>query len=192
MSTLNKLNGIVSKVYLGMQAGTHITTPQLQVRVTFAGFDGDQHAGLTRKSDGRTPFYQRGTLIRNERQVTIVSSAELALAAAEMGIPEIRPEWIGANLLIDGIPQLTRLPPQSRLFFANGAVLLVTGENHPCKIAGGAIEKEVGQPGLAQQFPKVAVHRRGLTATVERPGLIRPGEAVTAEVYTQIPYTPEG
>ena len=191
MSTLNKLNGIVSKVYLGLQAGTHITTPQLQVRATFAGFDGDQHAGLTRKSDGRTPFYPRGTLIRNERQVTIVSSAELALAAAEMGIPEIRPEWIGANLLIDGIPGLTRLPPQSRLFFASGAVLLITGENHPCKIAGGAIEKEVGQPGLAQQFPKAAFHRRGLTATVERPGSIRAGDTVTVEVYDQLAYSPD-
>lgn len=189
MSTLDKLNGIVSNVYLGLQADTHITTPQAQARATFAGFDGDQHAGLTRKSDGRTPFYPRGTLIRNERQVTIVSSAELALAAAEMGIAEIRPEWIGANLLIDGIPQLTLLPPQSRLFFASGAVLLVTGENHPCTIAGGAIEQQVGRPGLAQQFPKAAIHRRGLTAAVERPGLIRPGDAVTVEVYAQFPDT---
>jgi len=191
MTSNSKLSGIVSGLYLGLQAHTHITTPQAQVQATFAGFDGDQHAGLTRKADSRTPFYPRGALIRNERQVTIVSPDELAQAAAEMGIAEIRPEWIGANLLIDGIPHLTLLPPGTRLFFASGAVLLVTGENQPCTIAGKAIEKQVGRPGLAQQFPKAAVQRRGLTATVERPGLIRAGDAVIAEVYTQTPYHPE-
>lgn len=191
MAILYKLNGIASSLYLGLQAGTHITTPQAQVQATFAGLAGDLHAGLTRKSDGRTPFYRRGTLIRNERQVTIVSAAELALAAAEMGVPEIRPEWIGANLQIDGIPHLTLLPPRTRLFFAGGAVMLVTGENNPCTIAGGAIEQQVGIPGLAQLFPKAARHRRGITATVERPGLIRSGDTVIAEVYDQLPYLPE-
>jgi hypothetical protein len=191
MAILHKLNGIVSNVYLGLQPGTHLTTPQAHVQATFAGLAGDLHAGLTRKSDSRTPFYKRGTLIRNERQVTIVSSVELAQAAAELGIPEIRPEWIGANLLIDGIPNLTLLPPRARLFFASGAVLLVTGENNPCTIAGGAIEQQVGIPGLAQQFPKAAVHRRGITAAVERPGLIRLGDTVMIEVYEQSVYSPE-
>lgn len=182
MSQKITLTGSVTGVYLGLSPDTLITTPQTQARVTFAGFDGDHHAGLTRKSDGRTPFYPRGTLIRNERQVTIVSPAELALAAAELGIPEIRPEWIGANLLIDGIPRLTQLPPTTRLFFAGGAVLLVSGENRPCTTAGRAIEQQVGQPGLAERFPKAAAARRGLTATVERPGWIRLGDAVTAEI----------
>ena len=71
------------------------------------------------------------------------------------------------------------------------AVLLVTGENNPCTIAGGAIEQQVGIPGLAQQFPKTAVHRRGITATVERPGLIRLGDRVMIEVYEQSVYSPE-
>jgi len=189
MAIQYQLNGTVSGLYLGLQAGMHITTPLAQVRATFAGFDGDLHAGLTRKSDGRTSIYRRGTLIRNERQVTIVSNVELALIAAEMGITEIRPEWIGTNLLIDGIPNLTRLPPRARLFFASGAALLVTGENKPCTVAGKAIEQQVGQPGLADKFPKAALHRRGLTAAVERPGMIRVGDEVTAEVYEQIPYT---
>ena len=79
----------------------------------------------------------------------------------------------------------------TRLFFAGGVVLISTGENQPCTVAGRAIEQQVGQPGLAQLFPKAALHRRGLTATVERPGLIRLGEAVIAEVYTQAPYSPE-
>jgi hypothetical protein len=192
MANQYRLNGIVSGLYLGSQTGTHLTTPQPQVLATFAGFAGDQHAGLTRKADSRTPFYKRGALIRNERQVTILSSAELALAAADLGIPQIRPEWIGANLLIDGIPNLTLLPPQTRLFFTSGAVLISTGENQPCTAAGRAIEQQVGRPGVAQLFPKAALHRRGLTATVERPGLIRLGEEVIAEIYEQIPYSPRG
>jgi MOSC domain len=188
MAILYKLNGIVSGLYLGLQRDTHITTLQSQVQVTFSGFDGDLHAGLTRKSDGRTPMYPRGTLIRNERQVTIVSSVELAQTAAEMRIPEIRPEWIGANILIDGIPHLTLIPPKTRLFFASGAVLLVTGENNPCTVAGKSIEQLIGLPGLANKFPMAAIHRRGLTATVERPGLIRLRDGVTAEVHAQIQY----
>jgi hypothetical protein len=191
MNSKFNLTGAVSGLYLGLQPGTLLTTSQIQVQATFAGFAGDLHAGLTRKADGRTPFYPRGSLIRNERQVTIVSSAELAQAAAELGIPEICPEWIGANVLLDGIPNLTLLPPRTRLFFASGAVLLVTGENQPCTIAGQAIEQQVAQPGLAQRFPKAAVHRRGLTATVEHPGMIRLGDAVTAEVYQQTVYSPE-
>jgi hypothetical protein len=191
MAILYRLNGVVSGLYLGLEAGTHITTPQPQVKASFAGFDDDQHAGLTRKSDSRTPFYKRGTLIRNERQVTIVSSAELDLAACELGIPAIQPEWIGANILLDGIPNLTLLPAGTRLFFASGAVLLVTGENQPCTIAGKAIENQVGQAGLAQLFPKAALHRRGLTATVERPGLIHLGDPGIVEVYAQLPYSLE-
>lgn len=191
MATQYQFNGAVSGLYLGLQPGSLLTTPQTQVQATFAGFAGDLHAGLTRKSDGRTPFYPRGTLIRNERQVTIVSPIELTQAATDLGISEIRPEWIGANLLIDRIPNLTLLPQGTRLFFASGAVLLVTGENQPCTSAGKAIEQQVGRPGLAQRFPKAAVHRRGLTATVERPGLIRLGDAVTAEVYEQTHYSPK-
>lgn len=191
MSSKFNLTATVSGLYLGLQPGSLLTTPQTQVQATFAGFAGDLHAGLTRKSGGRTPFYPRGTLIRNERQVTIVSSSELAQAAAELGIPEICPEWIGANVLIDGLPNLTLLPPRTRLFFASGAVLLVTGENKPCTSAGAAIEQQVGQPGLAQRFPKAAVHRRGLTATVEHPGLIRLDDVVTAEVYQQTIYSSE-
>ena len=191
MAILYRLNGKVSGLYLGEQTGTLITTPQPEVQATFAGFDGDKHTWLTRKSDGRTPFYPRGTLIRNERQVTIVSSIELAQIAAQMGIPEIRPEWIGANVLIDSLPRLTLLPPRTRLFFTSGAVLLNTGENNPCTVAGKAIEQQVGQVGITDKFLKAAVHRRGITATVERPGMIHLDDVVTAEVYGQTPYSPE-
>ena len=68
MSILNKINGAVAGVYLGDRPGTLVSTAHEQVQVDFAGFVGDQHAGLTRKSDSRTPHYARGTEIRNDRQ----------------------------------------------------------------------------------------------------------------------------
>jgi hypothetical protein len=55
MAILHRLNGTVTGLYLGLQPGTHFTTPQSEVQVTFAGFHGDQQAGLTRQSDGHTP-----------------------------------------------------------------------------------------------------------------------------------------
>ena len=45
--------------------------------------------------------------IRNDRQISIVSAEELALIAKELHVPEVKPEWLGANLLISGIPNLS-------------------------------------------------------------------------------------
>ncbi|TIM65097.1 MAG: molybdenum cofactor sulfurase, partial [Mesorhizobium sp.] len=71
-----------------------------ELRLGFDGIDGDFHAGATRRSGGREPWYPRGTEMRNERQLSIVAADELAIVAGRMAIAEIKPEWIGANLLI--------------------------------------------------------------------------------------------
>ncbi len=190
MSVQYKLNGIVSGVFLGLQAGSLVTTRQPQVNANFAGFEGDLHAGITRKSDGRTPFYPRGTEMRNDRQVSIVSAEELAQIAEALELPELHAEWLGANLLLQGIPHLTQLPPGTRLFFAGGATLLAQSENLPCINPGKVIAAQAGQPGLAEKFVKAAQRRRGLVACVEMPAVIRPGEGVIVEVYRQTLYTP--
>jgi hypothetical protein len=190
MSIQYKLNGIVSGVLLGLQADSLVTTRQSQVNATFAGFEGDRHAGITRKSDGRTPFYPRGSEMRNDRQVSIVSVEELAQIAAALGLPALRAEWLGANLVLEGIPRLTQLPPGARLFLGGGAVLVVQSENLPCINPGKVIAAEVGQPGLAEKFVKAAHCRRGLVACVEMPAVIQSGEGVIAEVYSQVIYNP--
>jgi hypothetical protein len=156
-------------------------TPALDL--DFAGIVGDFHAGTTRKAGSREPWYPRGTLIRNNRQITLVSGDELTAVAGDMALAAIAPEWIGANLVIDGIPRLTRMPFGTRLFFAGGAVLLVEGENAPCRIAGRAIASHYpGRAGLDLLFPKVARHRRGLIASVERPGRIAAGEGFSVRL----------
>ncbi len=102
------------------------------VEVTFEGIIGDKHSGLTKLSDSRTKFYPRGTVIRNTRQISIVSNEELADIAAELKIAVLLPDWFGANLLLSGIPDFTGLKPNTRLFFTSGAVLLITKDNLPC------------------------------------------------------------
>ena len=39
-----------------------------ELRLGFDGIEGDCHAGATRRSGGREPWYQRGTEMRNERE----------------------------------------------------------------------------------------------------------------------------
>ena len=189
MSLQFRLSGFVQSVLIGNVPGSLVSTPVEQILVTFAGFEGDQHAGLTRKADGRTPYYPRGTEIRNDRQVSLVSVEELLQIAALLDLPELRPDWLGANLLISGIPKLTQLPPSTRLVFEQGAVLVVQAENLPCTGPGGVLAANFDRPELKSSFPKAAAGLRGLVACVEKPGLIRVGEAVQAEVPAQVLYS---
>ncbi len=41
--------------------------------LTFEGIEGDVHGGTTRRSGGREPWYRRGTLMRNERQLSLLA-----------------------------------------------------------------------------------------------------------------------
>src|SRR5690606_17284334 len=136
----------------------------------FRGIAGDIHAGHTRRSGGREPWYPRGTEMRNERQLSIVAPDELALIARDMGIPEIRPEWIGANMLLEGLPHLSMLPCGTKLFFKGGVTLKIDGQNVPCRIAGQRVARHARMPDEdagSLLFPKVARRLRGLVAWVE-------------------------
>jgi hypothetical protein len=183
-----KLTGHVLGVYLGQDPHSLVTTGQPQVKVTWAGLDGDKHAGITRPSDGRTPHYPRGTEIRNDRQISIVSLEELDQVARDLALSEIRPEWLGANLLIRDVPKLTQLPPSTRLFFSQGAVLVVEHENHPCTGPGRVLAHQFARADLETLFPKAAFHKRGLVACVEKTGVISGGDEVRVEIPEQIIY----
>jgi MOSC domain-containing protein YiiM len=188
MSIQQRLNGNTLGVYLGLDKISFVTTSQTRVTVTFAGFEGDRHAGITRKADSRTPQYPRGTEIRNDRQVSIVSVEELAQIATEMCLPEIKPEWLGANLSLQGIPNLTALPAMTRLFFGAGAVLVIQAENLPCQHPGKIIQDAYARPDLQGLFPKAGMHLRGLVACVEKPGAILQGDPVDVEIPQQTLY----
>jgi len=166
--------GTVNYVMVGFDQNSLVTAMVGEVQVTLEGFEDDKHAGLTRIAGARDPKKKRGEKIRNNRQVTIVSIEELGLIAGELDVPAIWPEWLGANLALSGIPNLTMLPKGTRLFFPADTVLLVESENKPCIHPGKIIqEQDPDKPGLATLFPKAAMHKRGLVATVERAGAIR-------------------
>lgn len=184
------LTGIVENVLIAPHADD-ITAVRLEfVRVTLEGFEGDRHAGLTYLSGGRTPHFPRGTVIRNTRQVSILSAEELDEVAVALGVPAVTPESMGANLLLRGIPALTLLPPSTRLFFPGEAVLVVEGENLPCTTAGAEVQKLY--PDVARittRFPDAALHKRGVVAWVERAGIITTGDEVRVEIPEQVMYS---
>ena len=160
--------------------------------LSFSGIDGDNHAGPTRHSGGREPWYPRGTEMRNERQLSLVSPADLSEIAGALDIESVRPEWIGANMVLDGIPRLSMLPRGTLLFFEGGVTLKVDGQNAPCRFAGAEILKNnPGKAGLDLLFAKVAKRYRGLVSWVEKPGPLTVGETVTAKIPEQWIYVPE-
>jgi MOSC domain len=144
--------------------------------LTFAGPD-DCHAGLTRKSDSRTlPLYLRGIEIRNVRQLTILSVEELADIAQRLSIPEVKAEWLGANMVVSGIPDLSLLPPSTRLQFPSGATIVVDMENYPCSQIAKVVDEH--HPGTRFKVVEAAMHKRGLTAWVEREGKIKTDDTI--------------
>jgi hypothetical protein len=170
-----------------------VTYPVDALEVTYEGIPGDRHFGLTRRSGGREPWYPRGTEMRNDRQISILAVDELAAIAAGLAIPELKAEWIGGNIVIDGLPQLSMIPPRTRLMFAGGAVIAIEGQNGPCRFSGKSIaDNYPGREDIERGFVKVAKRLRGLVGWVERPGLIRPGEEVTARVPEHWTYAPAG
>ena len=186
-----RIKGEVSAL-LAALGGDFLSEMVPSLELGLDGIPGDFHTGPTRKSGGREPWYPRGTVIRNERQLSIVAPDELAVAAAGMGIDRIEPGWIGANLVIDGIPLFSMLPPRTQLFFEGGVTLRIDGDNGPCRYAGAAIAKnfpDMDETTVALSFVKAAKRRRGVVAWVEKPGVIRQGETVTAHIWEQWIYS---
>jgi MOSC domain len=180
MTLLNILpfQGVVTAVLsrAGREQGFE-KTKTAQLRLTFAGPEGDCHSGLTRKSDSRTlPLYKRDIDIRNVRQITVLAEEELVDIAARLKIPAIDPSWFGANLVVRNIPDFTLLPPSTRLQFPSGATLVVDMENYPCSQIAKVVERH--HPGTQFKVVEAALHKRGVTAWVEREGDINTGDKI--------------
>jgi len=160
-----------------------------RIDLTFAGVEGAFHAGLTRSSCSRvTAQYPKGTDIRNERQLSIVSEEELALIAADMGVNRIDPARIGATMVIRGIPDFTHVPPSSRLQAPSGATVVVDMENRPCIFPAKSLD--VVHPGKGKAFKPAAKGRRGVTAWVAAQGAIALGDTLTLHIPDQKPWAP--
>lgn len=158
--------------------------PLHEVAVSYAGIAGEAHGGLTRPSCSRVVAqYPKGTEIRNVRQFSVLSVEELAAIAAEMGVARIEPSWVGASLVVEGIPDFTHVPPSARLQGPDGVALVVDMENRPCHLPARVIDAHAA--GFGQRFKRAAEGRRGVTAWVEREGVLRVGEMLRLHIPDQ-------
>lgn len=155
-----------------------------QMTLGWDGYSGDCHSGVTRPSCSRViSQHPKNTEIRNVRQVSVVSAEELAEIAATLGLDAIDPAWLGASVVLSGIPDFSYVPPSSRLQAENGTTLVVDMQNRPCRFPALTIGK--ARPGQGRDFKEAAEGKRGVTAWVERPGGLTIGDRLRLHVPDQ-------
>ena len=173
--------GTVAALLVNAEGETLESAPRERVEVDWGGFVGEVHGGVMRLSCSRVRRqYPKGTEIRNTRQISALGAEELGEIARALGLDALEPAWLGANLVVSGLPAFTRLPPSSRLIAENGTALVVDMENAPCRFPAEVIERH--RPGHGADFPTVARGRRGVTLWVERPGGLAVGDALALHV----------
>jgi len=180
---LTPTDRVVTITYLGINdSGDDLTTRiQQTVNVDYTGFMGDSHSALTRASCVRVKSqYPKGTEIRNTRQISALSVEELALIQQTMKLDMLEPEWLGANLVVKGLHNFSKIPPSSRLIAENGTSLVVDMENAPCRFPGDIIEQH--KPGFGKRFTKAALGRRGVTLWVEHQGALAIGTTLRLHI----------
>ncbi len=155
----------------------------------FSGDRGARHEGVNRGSCVRVKnLYPQGTEIRNVRQLSVLSEEEITATAEKMGLNQLDPSFLGASIVLRGIPDFTHIPPSSRLQVASGVTITVDMENRPCVLPGREIETDL--PGYGAAFKPAAHGRRGITAWVERPGELKLGDTMTLFVPHQRNWAP--
>jgi len=166
------------------------SAPREVIELSYAGMAGEMHSGLTRPSCVRVKTqYPNGTEIANTRQLSIVSTEELAEIAQRMGLDAIDPAWLGASIVVEGIPDFTHVPPSARLQGPDGASLVIDMHNRPCLYPAREIDKD--HPGSGPKFKSAARGRRGVTAWVEREGHMALGDTLRLFVPDQRAWAPK-
>ncbi|UWQ13394.1 MOSC domain-containing protein [Aliiroseovarius sp. M344] len=159
------------------------------VELTYEGVVGEARSGLTRSSCPRvTSQYPLGTEIRNVRQLSVLSAEELAEIAADLKLEALDPTWLGASMVLAGLPDFTHLPPSARLQADSGAVLVVDMENQPCNFVSREVER--ARPGHGIGFKPAAKGKRGVTAWVEHPGVLKLGDQLRLHLPGQRAWQP--
>lgn len=194
MPALRKTNFFGTIIWLGQVPDRDAalrSEPIGKVVAHFAGPEGEDHSGLTRLSCERvTSQYPLNTVIRNTRQFSIVSSEELTEIAGELDLETFNPEWCGASIVIEGLPDFSHIPPSSRLQAETGTTLTIDMQNRPCNLPAPVIDEDA--PGRGRGFKAAAKGRRGVTAWVEREGELKIGDVLTLHVPDQRAWAPNG
>ena len=161
---------------------------QTSIIVELDGVVGDRHRSFEREAWAGNDKQPEGTVRRNERQWSAVSMEELAQIAEAMDLTEpLTAAAVGANLCIEGIPELSRLPRGTTMRFPSEAELQVENFNPPCLDMGAKLaatmETRSGVPLEDTAFPKASKLTRGIVGVVEVPGIINPGDEIEVTVY---------
>ena len=182
-----KRQGRVLGVYVTSDRSSEGFQTGAQATLTLAldGIEGSRHQGWTMPADARVPYLPRGTTMRGTRALSLVSREDMAEAAQRLDVAELDPRWIGANVIVEGIERFSFLPRGTRLFCEGGVILSIEAQNAPCRFAGAAIAGHTNRPEIELEFAKIAKRLRGVVASVEHPGTIAPGCAVTARIPEQ-------
>ncbi|WP_246161289.1 MOSC domain-containing protein [Segnochrobactrum spirostomi] len=181
-----KFEGRVVGVLATTDPADFDTQPVEFLDLGLEGVAGDRHHGFVRASSSREPWHPRGTSVRNDRQLSLLSVEDLAEISRRLNVADTAAGWIGGNIVFEGIPRLSWLPRGTRLFFSSGAVVYVEDQNGPCRIAGRAIVRRIpDRPDIELGFPKEAKGLRGVVASVERAGQVKPGDVVKVMVPEQ-------
>ena len=183
---MKKMSGTVVSVHAGSNDDLSKESHE-SITAELDGFVGDRHKSYTREAWAGDK-QEKGTIRRNERQWSAVSVEELAEIGQSMGLNEpLSAEHVGANLCLQGIPGLSRLPKGTLLKFPSGAELAVEEYNPPChdmgkKLAGRYTAKS-GKPLSTTAFSKASKLKRGVVGVIEAAGVINAGDEVTVVVY---------
>jgi hypothetical protein len=188
---MKKITGKVISVHSGSNVDLS-KEAHSSIQVELDGIVGDRHRSYVRNtwSGDKQPL---GTLRRNERQWSAVSSRELEEIASEMNCAEpLTAASLGANLCLGGIPELSRLPKGTLLRFPSGAELIVEEYNPPCQdmsnIQASLHRTKSGDPVSPLAFSRAAKLRRGIVGVVEAAGVIAAGDHVEVEIYATPPW----
>lgn len=139
------------------------------------GVAGDAHCGETVRHRSRVAADPTQP---NLRQVHLLAM-ELLDELNRLGF-RLAPGSLGENITLSGLDLLS-LPRDSRLRFAGGPCLRITGLRNPCaqieSFRTGLLKHVAGKDASGQ-----LVRRAGVMAVVETGGLIRPGDRCQAEL----------
>ncbi|MGW8375004.1 MOSC domain-containing protein [Streptomyces sp. ODS28] len=139
------------------------------------GVEGDVHAGETVKHRSRVA---QDPTQPNLRQVHLIHE-ELFAEVGEEGFA-VAPGELGENITTTGI-DLLGLPAGTLLRIGDSAVLEVTGLRNPC------LQIDMFQEGLLKQVvgrdeAGNVVRKTGVMSVVREGGVVRPGDAIGAEL----------
>ncbi|MGW2618910.1 MOSC domain-containing protein [Streptomyces sp. NPDC001500] len=143
--------------------------------LTGLGVEGDVHAGVTVKHRSRVA---QDPTQPNLRQVHLIHEELFAEVGGE-GFPVAAGE-LGENITTRGI-DLLGLPVGTLLRIGDEAVLEVTGLRNPCRqiddFQDGLLKQVVGRDEAGN-----IVRRAGIMSIVREGGMVRPGDAIEAEL----------